>query len=206
MIATQGAAAGETALVDIAKRYIAEKYDKPGNVYLGVVSRLDAHVTGVVVLARTSKSAARLNRQFQQREVSKRYLAVVAGETLPRQGKWTDFVRKNEPQHRMQTCRADDEAAREAITRFRRLNTLGNLQLLELQPVTGRKHQLRVQLASRGRCIVGDRKYGSVEKFASGIALHARWLQLEHPVRREKFEFEAPLPVSWQTFGKLIER
>jgi 23S rRNA pseudouridine1911/1915/1917 synthase len=203
LVATMGAASGAVSLINVAKDYLKQAYDKPGNVYLGVVSRLDAHVTGVVVFARTSKSAARLSRQFQQRRVDKTYWAIVAGRPPARQGEWCDFLRKNEGKHLMETCEAEDAGAAEAITRFRLRQTGAKFHWIELQPLTGRKHQLRVQLASRRHPVVGDRKYGSTERFEPGIALHARALRLEHPVRREPIEWVAPLPKSWRAFGDL---
>jgi 23S rRNA pseudouridine1911/1915/1917 synthase len=137
--------------------------------------------------------------------VTKTYWAVVVGDTLPRRGEWIDFLRKNDTQRRMETCQAEDAGAIEAVTQFRRRRSQGNLQWVELRPVTGRKHQLRVQLASRGHPIVGDRKYDSAERFEPGIALHARALRLEHPVRREMMEFVAPLPASWGAFRVLVD-
>lgn len=210
LLATMGAASNEPSLVAYAKQYLREAYDKPGNVYLGVVSRLDAHVTGAIVLARTSKAAARLTRQFQQRQVHKTYWAVVAGEAITgenraREGTWNDWVRKDDDARRMVKCNEGDREARLATTRFRWLASSGNQHWLQLHPQTGRKHQLRVQLAARGLAIVGDRKYGSRVPHELGIALHSRHLEFRHPVRQMLVRISAPLPKTWRRFQGWID-
>ena len=197
MLPTMGVSSPKVSLLDVAKRYVAEKYNKPGNVYLGVVSRLDAPVTGVVILARTSKAARRLTSQFRERQVEKIYWAVVAGvpdrptETLQH------HLCKDDRHRRMHVTHPDNPDAQLARLHYQALASHGDACLLEVQLETGRKHQIRVQLAKIGHPVWGDRKYGSQHAFSSGIALHARRLTLQHPVRDESLQFEAPLPASW---------
>ena len=194
---TMGVADDKSSLLKLAKRYIGEKYRKPGNVYLGIVSRLDAPVTGVVLIARTSKAAKRLTEQFKAREVEKTYLAVVPGPITPERDRCVDWVRKEERHRKVMICRKGAPGSQEAVLDYKVVQNLGALVLLKVHLETGRKHQIRVQLASRGAPIIGDRKYGSQRKFPNGIALHARRLAFEHPVKRERIEFVADLPGAW---------
>ncbi len=202
-LATQGAAAGEPSLVAAAKEYLRQKYAKPGNVYLGVVSRLDRLVSGVIVLARTSKAADRLNQQFRGRDVRKIYWAVVSGRPAPTSGQCTDWLAKDESQQRVRVVRETAPDAQQAILSYRTLAVVTAGAWLEVLLETGRKHQIRVQLAARGWPILGDRKYGSKEAPGprEAIALHARRLELEHPVRHEPLDFTAPLPAWWKKLG-----
>jgi 23S rRNA pseudouridine1911/1915/1917 synthase len=200
---TQGAAAGEDSLVVRAKEYLKRKYDKPGNVYVGVVSRLDALVTGVVVLARTSKAAARLSEQFREAEVAKTYWAVVEGIPKASDATLVDWLAKDERQRKMVVVDSPADSAsqgQEARLRFRQIAALpGRCPLLEVNLDTGRKHQIRVQLAHYGCPIVGDAKYGALRPFPEGIALHARRLVVIHPTLQTRLEFIAPLPESWRS-------
>lgn len=199
-IATQGAEAGRASLLELARQYIKQKYHKPGNVYLGTVSRLDAVVSGVVVFARTSKAAARLSEQFRQHTVRKLYWAVVSGKPATADT-CSDWLVKDELQHRIQVSDQDTAGAQLARLAYRRLQRLSAGWLLEIELETGRKHQIRCQLATRRMPILGDRKYGSRESFAEGIALHARMLQLVHPTRDETIKLEAEPPVAWRGLG-----
>lgn len=215
MLPTMGVAEDRPSLLEVAKRYIAHKYDKPGNVYLGIVSRLDAPVTGVVLLARTSKAAARLTKQFRDRDVEKIYWALVQGNVEPPQAMLTNFVRKDERHRRMHISTPHAADAQQAELSYTRLDeqlrgarsgTAGaEVSLLEVRLLTGRKHQIRVQLAHAGFPVVGDRKYGSERSFAVGIALHSRRIVVEHPVRHTKLTIEAPLPAAWQKWVKAGE-
>jgi 23S rRNA pseudouridine1911/1915/1917 synthase len=200
-LATMGVTDDEPSVVRVAKEYLKEKYQKPGNVYLGVVSRLDALVSGVLVLARTSKAAARLSEQFRERETNKIYWAVV--ERLPRIAaeELVHWLRKDERQQRMVVTAANATGAQEARLRFRSLQKLACGELLEIELLTGRKHQIRLQLATVGAPILGDRKYGSEQSFPHGIALHARRLSIVHPTTKEELEFVAPLPAPWSKLG-----
>ena len=198
---TMGAAKGERSVVELSRAYIKSKYGKPGNVYLGVVSRLDALVSGVVLLARTSKAAARLTEQFRAGHVEKTYWAIVVGRPKPSQGRYVDAIVKDERRRRMCIARPDDPKAKQARLSYRPLARLKAGTLLEIVLETGRKHQIRLQLASRGHPLLGDRKYGSHAAFPVGIALHSRRLVLEHPVRKCRIELTAPLPKAWEPFG-----
>ncbi len=200
MLPTMGVAEEKPSLLSIAKEYIRRKYNKPGNVYLGIVSRLDAPVTGVVLLARTSKAAGRLSEQFRQRDVEKLYWAVVEGQVAPGKGRLVDFLRKDERHRKMHVTNPNASDAQRAELAYRVLKSEPDQSLLEVRLLTGRKHQIRLQLSHAGMPIVGDRKYGSTRRFASGIALHSRKLAITHPVSKMQLEIEAPLPVSWQRY------
>ncbi len=214
MLPTMGVAADRPSLLAMAKEYIGRKYNKPGNVYLGIVSRLDAPVTGVVLMARTSKAAGRLSQQFRDRDLEKIYWAIVEGQIEPREGRLVDFLRKDERHRRMHvtgpnapggqraelTYRAlapDNETGRRGEKAIRAQLSSPRLCLLEVRLLTGRKHQIRVQLAQAGFPVAGDRKYGSSRPFAAGIALHSRRLVIAHPVSKMQLEIEAPLPAAW---------
>jgi 23S rRNA pseudouridine1911/1915/1917 synthase len=200
---TIGVQPGRTSAVSLAKLYLKHKYRKPGNVYLGVMSRLDAVVTGVLLLARTSKAAARLTEQFKRGMVEKVYWALVEDGPGLSSGEWTDHIIKDESQQRMRVVGADHRGAQIAALRYRRLaQAATGAALVEVHLLTGRKHQIRVQLASRGRPILGDAKYESSLRFPRGIALHARRLVVEHPVRNERIALEAPLPGYWRRWVK----
>ncbi len=196
-----GVAADKPSLLLVAKDYVRQKYNKPGNVYLGIVSRLDAPVSGVVLLARTSKAAARLSKQFKDRSVEKRYWALVEPKFHPTQGSLVDWVRHDDRHRRVHIVEAEANDAKEARLDFHRVRKLPRAALVEVQLLTGRKHQIRVQLAGMGFPVIGDRKYGSRRAFSAGIALHAKNLEFEHPVGGRRVELAAPLPKSWLEFG-----
>ncbi len=196
---TMGTPKGTPTLLSAAKEYVKEEYHKPGNVYLGVVSRLDAPVTGVMLFARTSKAARRLNEQFRTRAVEKVYWALVEGIVKPAVGECVDFVAPDKRHRRMHIVERELTAAKEARLSYRRLQVTGGNSLLEVTLETGRKHQIRIQMSHRGWPIVGDRKYGSRRRWSSGIALHARRLVIAHPTKGDVLQFEAPLPVGWRS-------
>jgi 23S rRNA pseudouridine1911/1915/1917 synthase len=200
-VPTMGVGEDEESLVTLAKAYLKEKYEKPGNVYIGVVSRLDALATGVVVLARTSKAAARLTEQFRSGGVEKIYLAIVSGTPDPASGRCENWVYKDDRRQRMFVGTADSPGAQVARLTYATRMKLARGTLLEVQLETGRKHQIRLQLAELGHPIWGDKKYGSREPFAEGIALHSRRLVIEHPVKKSRLEFVAPLPPIWRKLG-----
>jgi 23S rRNA pseudouridine1911/1915/1917 synthase len=190
----------------LARDYIKQKYAKPGNVFLGVVSRLDAPVTGIVLFARTSKAAGRLSRIYRERSVVKEYWAVVSGAVDPDRSEWTDWVSKNERAHKMVVSvptvpHAQEARLRYAVQRFITSPGSKHRTLLKIELLTGRKHQIRVQMSHHGYPIVGDAKYGSRETFAGGIALHARRLAFEHPVKKTLIDLTAPWPRSWRRWG-----
>ncbi|MDC0935586.1 RluA family pseudouridine synthase [Pirellulales bacterium] len=194
---TMGVRSGAPSLLSEAKQYIAEKYDKPGNVYLGIVSRLDAPVTGIVLMARTSKAAARLSAAFRDRAVEKSYLAAVSGEIDPAAATLEHYLCKDERHRRVFSSYAENPRAQFARLSYKTIRRGPAATLLEVALETGRKHQIRVQLSQIGHPIVGDRKYGSELRFEPGIALHAARLTLEHPVRRTPLQIAAPTPLAW---------
>jgi 23S rRNA pseudouridine1911/1915/1917 synthase len=198
---TMGVDPSRPSLFSLAQQYVKEKYHKPGNVYLGVVSRLDACATGVVVLARTSKAAGRLAAQFRNRTVGKTYWALVPRLPEPPAAELVDWLRKDERQRKILVCDACATDAVEARLAYRVLRQCDAAVLLEITLQTGRKHQIRVQLAARSLPILGDRQYGSRAAFAAGIALHARQLSFVHPVRTVPVELTAPIPRTWHQFG-----
>jgi 23S rRNA pseudouridine1911/1915/1917 synthase len=206
MLATMGSSAGTPSLWSMAKDYLRCKYHKPGNVFLGVVSRIDSPVTGIVVFARTSKAAARLSRLYRDRDVVKEYWAVVSGRLRPHASQYADWLAKDLRTHRMVISSPVNQPAREAVLTYeveREIVQRGQpiRTLVRIRLMTGRKHQIRVQFAHRGHPIVGDRKYGSPEAFPSGMALHARRLIFQHPVRKTPIDITAPLPASWRRLG-----
>lgn len=196
-IATMGTAAGATSMVTLAKEYLKQHFKKPGNVYLGVVSRLDSLVSGVLIFARTSKAAARLSEQFRERGAEKTYWAIVDGAPEPKAAELVHWISKDESQQRMVVRTKKSANAREARLRYQTLRTFSGGTLLEVELQTGRKHQIRVQLAAAGHAILGDRKYGSQEPFPAGIALHARSLTIDHPTLKKPLTFVAELPKAW---------
>ena len=184
-ILIQGDKTGDPTLLDEARLYLKERFNKPGNVYLGLVHRLDRPVSGVVVFARTSKAAARLSEQFRTKSPKKIYLALAEGE-VPTEGEWTDrIVRKG-----VTSSIGKDAEGQRAELKFRRLDYDGKKSLVEIELATGRHHQIRVQFASRGHPIIGDVRYGSKIKFGDrALALHARSLTIIHPTLKKEMTF-----------------
>lgn len=198
-IATMGAAPGEDSVANLAALSIKHRYNKPGNAFIGIVSRLDSQVSGALVLARTSKAAARLSQQFRERLPEKTYLAVVEKSLPP--SAWielSNYMAKNESAHRMEIVEHRHPDAQHALLNYRVLQSSARASLVEVQLITGRKHQIRVQLSNIGLPILGDRKYGSKSLFPAGIALHCQRLSVEHPTGHQTVMVEAPLPASWK--------
>jgi 23S rRNA pseudouridine1911/1915/1917 synthase len=202
---------GKEETVDrLVKTYLKEKYKKPGNVFLGVVHRLDKPVSGALLFARTSKAAARLSEQFREGGVEKVYWAVVENPASPkrqrREAPWItadtgaleDWLKKDDAKARVEVVPKGTTGAQLARLVFVVRGRHNGLAWLELRPHTGRKHQLRVQLASRGCPIHGDAKYGSDRPFANGIALHARSLTFLHPTTKEQVIVTAEVPRIWR--------
>jgi 23S rRNA pseudouridine1911/1915/1917 synthase len=198
---TMGTPGDRPTLLALAKEYVKRRYAKPGNVYLGVMSRLDAPVTGVALLARTSKAARRLTDQFRSHTVDKQYWAIVEGHIEPEEGSLVNWLGQDERHRRMHIVGPTLAGAKEARLSYRRLGELDCGSWLEVRLDTGRKHQIRLQLAHCGHPVLGDRKYGSRVAFPQGIALHARRLAISHPTTGVRLEFEAPLPDVWRRFG-----
>ncbi len=201
MLPTMGTPGDRPTLLTLAKQYVKRRYQKPGNVYLGVMSRLDAPTSGVLLLARTSKAARRLTEQFRTHAVDKLYWALVEGAVEPVSGNLVDWLGPDERHRRMHIVGATLPGAKEARLSYQRLSVQRGYSLLEVRLETGRKHQIRLQMAHRGHPVVGDRKYGSREQFPDGIALHARRLVVSHPTSGVELEFVAPPPGAWRRFG-----
>jgi 23S rRNA pseudouridine1911/1915/1917 synthase len=183
------------------KHYLKNKYQKPGNVFLGIVHRLDKPTSGVLLFARTSKAAARLSEQFRAGAVEKVYWAVIEGELTPSAGTFDDRLVVDESSGRVEIASANATGARRAMTHYETRASFHGMSFLEIRPQTGRKHQLRVQLAHRQHPVVGDFKYGAETPFERGIALHARSASFLHPTLRETLSITAPLPRSWNRFS-----
>lgn len=195
----QGDRSGDPTLLEAARNYLKRKYGKPGNVYLGLVHRLDRNVSGVVVLARTSKAAGRLSASFRAGEVTKVYLAVVRGTIDPPAGTLSAWLAREGD--RRGVTRAEPRAfpgAVEAHLEYHVRNSAAGFSLVEIRPATGRRHQIRAQLALAGHPLLGDVKYGAAGRFSGHrIALHALKIEVVHPVGAAPVTFEAPLPDDW---------
>lgn len=195
----QGDASGDASLVDEARAYLKAKFDKPGNAYVGLVHRLDRNVSGVVLLARTSKAASRLSAAFRDDLVDKRYLAVCAGEPGPAAGELRHWLAaKGDAEGVTRCATAPFAGAREAVLEYRVLEAGPGFSLVEVRPITGRRHQIRAQLARAGHPLLGDVKYGSTRRLPDHrVALHALRLTVPHPVGGSPLELECPLPADW---------
>jgi len=200
----QGAQPDQPSLLVAAKEYIRVSYEKPGAVYLGVVSRLDRGVTGVVPLARTSKAAARLSEQFRNREVAKTYIALVHGRPRLPQAELKHWLVRDESMTKTRWFSHEIPGAQLGILKYRVLGTSDDWSQLEINLETGRKHQIRAQMEAINCPIIGDRKYGSEVGFSSGIALHCASVAIDHPITKLRQEFKAPFPSSWQRYINLL--
>lgn len=196
---TQGDDSGAVALTDLAKEYIKEKYEKPGNVFLGLLHRIDRPVSGVVLLARTSKAAARVTKQFSDKKVKKTYLAVVTGMPTKLSGKLIHQMgKKQDRQGKTPISDKKFRDSKEAVLKYKVRESDGDRSLLEVTLITGRRHQIRAQLGFAGFPIEGDLKYGSkIRNRDRSIALHASQVIFEHPVKKEEVVVKAKLPVNW---------
>ena len=189
----QGDKTGDAPLSDFVKAYIKEKYNKPGEVFLGTIHRLDRPTSGVVLYARTSKALSRMNEQFREKQVQKTYWAVVDNAPANDSGTLENYLLKNQKQNKSYVTKGSD--GKHAILDFKMLKKLDNFFHLEIKPKTGRHHQIRVQLAHIGCIIKGDLKYGAKRsnKDAS-IHLLAQKLEFIHPVKKESITIVAPAP------------
>jgi 23S rRNA pseudouridine1911/1915/1917 synthase len=204
----RGDKTGDTPLSEIVKEWIKEKYSKPGNVYLGVVHRLDRPVSGVVLFAKTSKALPRLNNMFANHDkVKKTYWAIVQNKPEAPKGRLTHWLTRNEKNN---TARAYDHevaGSKKAILDYELIASSDRYHLLQIHLHTGRHHQIRCQLAKMGCPIKGDLKYGAPRSNPDGsISLHARHLTIEHPVSHEQISITAPVPNNslWQEISKKV--
>jgi 23S rRNA pseudouridine1911/1915/1917 synthase len=191
----QGDKTGDATLPDAIKTYLKEKYNKPGNVFCGVVHRLDRPTSGAVIFARTSKALERLNAQFREKETNKVYWAIVENKPEKATGRLVHFLRKNESQNKSYVVDAKTNGAKEAILSYKLIQSSERYHLLEIALETGRHHQIRTQLAAIGCIIKGDLKYGAKRSNEDGsICLHARKISFSHPTTKEIIEIIAPVP------------
>jgi 23S rRNA pseudouridine1911/1915/1917 synthase len=200
----QGDGSGDEPLDDVVRAYIKEKYKKPGDVFLGVVHRLDRPVSGCVVYARTSKALSRLSELFRTRDVRKCYWALVSDRPPAEEGTLHNYLKKNEKQNKSYVYDTEVKGSKEADLSYRVLGRSEKYYLIEVDLHTGRHHQIRAQLAAAGCPIKGDLKYGSKRSNeGGGISLHARSISFIHPVKNEEVKVVAPLPDEkiWQYFS-----
>ncbi|MDX9811681.1 MAG: RluA family pseudouridine synthase [Bacteroidales bacterium] len=204
---SQGDRTGDQSLDIWVKEYIAKKYNKKGDVFLGVVHRLDRPVGGVVLFARTSKALARLNEMFRTRDVKKTYLAIVKERPPEDEATLVHFLKKNEEQNKTYVYDTEVKGSKQASLHYHVIGRSERFYLLEVTLHTGRHHQIRAQLAKIGCPVKGDLKYGfSRSNEDGGISLFAKRLELIHPVKKEKLVIEASLPTTdiWQAFRNVL--
>lgn len=203
----QGDKTGDTPLVDIVRQYIKDKYAKRGNVFCGVVHRLDRPVGGIVVFAKTSKALARLNEMFRRGEVKKTYWAVTRNQPAEPSARLHGYITTVERNNKSYVSAVPKEGTKEAALSYRLIGRSDRYYLLEVNLETGRKHQIRVQLASIGCSVKGDLKYGDKRSNPDGsISLMARRIEFVHPVSKERIDLTAPVPddVVWQALEKSV--
>ncbi|KOY52074.1 RluA family pseudouridine synthase [Polaribacter dokdonensis] len=192
---TQGDKTGDKPLSDVVKEYIKDKYNKAGNVFLGVVHRLDRPTSGVIIFARTSKALERLNKMLRDKEIHKTYWAVVKSHPKKEKATLINYLKKNPKNNKSSVFQKEIEGSKKAILHYSVLKKLDNYTLLEIDLETGRHHQIRAQLSNIGYPIKGDLKYGFNRSNKDGsIHLHARKIEFIHPVAKEKISVLAPTP------------
>ena len=207
---TQGDKTGDTPLPEKVKLWLKNKYDKQGNVFLGVTHRLDRPTSGLVVFAKTSKSLSRMNKLFQEKKINKTYWAIVESKPNPIEGELVDFLQKNEKQNKSYVVTNSSlKNAKKATLTYKLIHSSDNYHLVEIAPKTGRHHQIRTQLANSGSIIKGDLKYGAKRSNKDGsICLHARKIEFVHPVSKEIIQITAPVPKDelWLYFQGEIDK
>ncbi|WP_407405747.1 RluA family pseudouridine synthase [Chryseobacterium sp.] len=203
----QGDKTGDESLLESIKNFIKIRDEKPGNVFLGLVHRIDRPTSGLVIYAKTSKALSRLTQMVKNREVKKTYWAVVPKEPIPKSQRLVHYLKKNEKNNKASIFTKVTEGAKESILTYTIIKTLENYMLLEVDLETGRHHQIRAQLSKTGVPIKGDLKYGSPRSNPDGgINLHARKLEFVHPVTKEDMAIVAPVPQNdaiWKACEKL---
>lgn len=204
----QGDKTGDEPLSETVKQYIKEKYHKPGNVFLGVVHRLDRPVWGLVVFAKTSKALTRLNKMFKDGQVHKTYWAITKNAPPAEEGVLTDWLVRNERQNKSYAHPQEVPNAKKAVLKYRVIAHSDRYHLIEVNLLTGRHHQIRCQLANMGCAIKGDLKYGASRSNPDGsISLLARRIMFVHPVSKENIVVEAPLPPNdklWEALASAV--
>ncbi|MCW3126934.1 MAG: pseudouridine synthase [Bacteroidetes bacterium] len=203
----QGDKTGDETLGDVVKQYIKAKYNKAGEVFLGVVHRIDRPVSGVVLYARTTKALQRLNEMFKSREIQKTYWAIVQNRPAQEEGLLVNWLKKNEAKNMSSVYKEGTTGALKCELEYKMIGESENYFLLEINPHTGRHHQIRVQLSNMGSPIKGDLKYGSKRSNRDGsICLHARGVQFIHPVKKEPIVITAPVPEDnlWKAFEEMV--
>ena len=205
----QGDKTGDQPLSETIKLYLKEKYNKPGDVFLGVVHRLDRPVSGVVLFAKTSKALTRLNEMFRTQEIKKTYWAIVKEKPEQPEGRLEHYLTRNEKQNKSMAYDKPRSDAKKAALSYRMIAQSDTYYLLEVQLETGRHHQIRCQLAKMGCPIKGDLKYGFPRSNPNGgISLHARSVEFIHPVSKEFIQLTAPLPTDdklWQAMERIAK-
>ena len=199
---------GLASLEHHVKSYIKIKYNKPGSVFLGCIHRLDTNVTGIVLFARTSKALTRMNDQFKNRLIQKTYAALIRRKPQPMAGTLEHWLKKDPKQNKTKLYHEQQDGSKKAILHYEFINTANHCFLLKVRPITGRPHQIRVQLARTFTGIVGDVKYGQTKPTSDkSIYLHALGLSFKHPVTKENLNLHAPMPQfgNWKFF-KDIEK
>lgn len=198
----QGDKTGDTPLSEMLKEWLREKYQKPGNVFVGVTHRLDRPVSGVVLFAKTSKALARLNEMFRLGNLTKTYWAIVKNDPPTEEAELIHWIVRNEKQNKSFAYKEEQPNSKKAILHYKRIARSDNYSLLEIDLKTGRHHQIRTQLAQIGCPIKGDLKYGADRSNNDGgISLHARSAEFKHPVSKENIRIVAPVPQEnlWNT-------
>jgi 23S rRNA pseudouridine1911/1915/1917 synthase len=198
---------GDESLDDKVKKYIAKKYNKPNGAFLGVVHRLDRPVSGVILFAKTSKALERINLMFKSREMHKTYYAVVRNKPNPVAGNLVHYLIKNPQKNVTKAHDSEVTGSQRAELNYKLIGDLNGYYLIEVDPITGRPHQIRVQLSTLGCPIVGDNKYGYPRgSLRKSICLHARRLQFIHPIKKEPILITAPVPRDgfWEKFEGMM--
>lgn len=201
----QGDKTGDETLIDKVKKYIKEKYNKPGEVFLGLTHRLDRPTSGIVIFARTSKALSRLNAMFRDGEIHKTYWAITSNRLNEDEGTLEDFLKKNEKLNKSFIAKPSDKEAKKAILNYKILSVSDRYYLWEINLLTGRHHQIRCQLANIGCPVKGDLKYGYPRSNPDGgLSLHARKVEFIHPVSKKEISVTAKVPNDklWEFFEK----
>jgi len=205
-IPVQGDRTGDTTLLDIVKEYIKKEYKKPGNVYLGLPHRIDRPTSGIVVLSKTSKSLSRMTALFREKEITKKYWAIVKKKLQAENGTLINFLKKNKSMNKSFVSKDKKKGFIKAELNYQLVKELGDYFLYEIHLITGRHHQIRVQLSHVKSPIKGDVKYGSARANQNGsIHLHSRCIQFTHPVKKEKITITAAPPQNDQLWKSCIK-